>query len=109
VSFTVGLRATSWATVEAARHVIVHLLADSQEDVARRFARRQCFSCEKWWRRSAVIGRQFRTPPEPGENRRTFQTGNARLGAACQVRQQGVRGPPAGPGGLSSSCRRPLF
>lgn len=38
VSFTVGLRATSWATVETARHVMVHLLADSQEDVARRFA-----------------------------------------------------------------------
>ena len=38
VSFTVGLRATSWATVETARHVVVHLLADTQEDVARRFA-----------------------------------------------------------------------
>lgn len=39
VSFTVGLRATSWTTVETARHVMVHLLADSQEDVARGFAR----------------------------------------------------------------------
>lgn len=38
ISFTVGLRATSWATVETARHVMVHLLADSQEDVAHRFA-----------------------------------------------------------------------
>jgi len=40
-SFTVGLRATSWATVETARHVMVHLLADSQEDVARRFAQQE--------------------------------------------------------------------
>lgn len=39
VSFTVGLRATSWPTVETARHVIAHLLADGQEDLARNFAR----------------------------------------------------------------------
>ncbi|HEY3477560.1 MAG TPA: flavin reductase family protein, partial [Streptomyces sp.] len=39
VSFTVGLRAASWPTVEAARHVMVHLLADGQEEIARRFAR----------------------------------------------------------------------
>lgn len=38
VSFTVGLLATSWPTVEAARYVMIHLLADDQEDVARTFA-----------------------------------------------------------------------
>jgi flavin reductase (DIM6/NTAB) family NADH-FMN oxidoreductase RutF len=40
VSFTVGLRSSSWATIETARHVMVHLLADSQADLASRFARR---------------------------------------------------------------------
>lgn len=39
VSFTVGLHASSWAAVETARHVAVHLLAEGQEDTARRFAR----------------------------------------------------------------------
>lgn len=38
VSFTVGLRTASWVTVKTAEHVMVHLLADGQEDVARRFA-----------------------------------------------------------------------
>src|SRR5215472_14502877 len=38
VSFTVGLRATSWPTIRTARYVMVHLLADDQEDLARRFA-----------------------------------------------------------------------
>jgi flavin reductase (DIM6/NTAB) family NADH-FMN oxidoreductase RutF len=39
VSFTVGLRATSWPAVQAAPYVMAHLLADSQEDLARGFAR----------------------------------------------------------------------
>jgi flavin reductase (DIM6/NTAB) family NADH-FMN oxidoreductase RutF len=38
VSFTVGLHAASWPAVESARHVAVHLLAEGQEDTARRFA-----------------------------------------------------------------------
>jgi flavin reductase (DIM6/NTAB) family NADH-FMN oxidoreductase RutF len=40
VSFTVGLHSTSWATIETARHVMVHLLSDSQADLARLFGRR---------------------------------------------------------------------
>jgi flavin reductase (DIM6/NTAB) family NADH-FMN oxidoreductase RutF len=39
VSFTVGLRAASWATMETARYVMAHLLSEGQEDLARRFAR----------------------------------------------------------------------
>ncbi len=39
VSFSVGLRSSSWTTVETARHVMVHLLADSQADLASRFGR----------------------------------------------------------------------
>jgi flavin reductase (DIM6/NTAB) family NADH-FMN oxidoreductase RutF len=38
VSFTVGRGTTSWATMETARHVMVHLLASGQEDIARGFA-----------------------------------------------------------------------
>lgn len=38
VSFTIGSRASSWPTVKTAQYVIAHLLADGQEDVARRFA-----------------------------------------------------------------------
>lgn len=37
VSFTIGLRAASWPAIRTARHV-THLLADDQEDLARRFA-----------------------------------------------------------------------
>lgn len=37
VSFAVGLEASSCATVLTARHVVVHLLADEQEELARRF------------------------------------------------------------------------
>ncbi|MDJ0347534.1 flavin reductase family protein [Streptomyces sp. H10-C2] len=37
LSFTVGLHTSSWATVESAPHVMVHLLAQGQEDIARRF------------------------------------------------------------------------
>lgn len=39
VSFTVGLTSSSWPVVEASRHVVVHLLADDQADLARRFGR----------------------------------------------------------------------
>ena len=39
VSFTVGLHTSSWPTVEQAGHVMVHLLADDQEDLAYCFAR----------------------------------------------------------------------
>ena len=38
VSFTVGLRASSRATIETASHVMVHLLTDGQADLATRFA-----------------------------------------------------------------------
>lgn len=38
VCFTIGLRANSWPMVEHARHVVVHLLSDAQEEVARNFA-----------------------------------------------------------------------
>ena len=36
--FTVGLHSASWATIETARHVMVHLLADGQADLASLFA-----------------------------------------------------------------------
>lgn len=39
VSFAVGLQTASWATMETAPYVAVNLLAEGQEDVARRFAR----------------------------------------------------------------------
>ncbi|WP_280671792.1 flavin reductase family protein [Kitasatospora sp. MAP12-44] len=38
LSFTVGLHSASWATVQSAPHVMVHLLAQDQEELARRFA-----------------------------------------------------------------------
>lgn len=37
-SFTVGLRTASWTTVRAAERIMVHLLADDQEELARHFA-----------------------------------------------------------------------
>jgi flavin reductase (DIM6/NTAB) family NADH-FMN oxidoreductase RutF len=37
VSFTVGLQSASWAAVRGADYVIVHLLTDQQENLARRF------------------------------------------------------------------------
>jgi len=40
VSFTVGLHSSSRATIETARHVMVHLLADGQADLASLFGRR---------------------------------------------------------------------
>ena len=39
VSFTVGVRSASWPTVRTATHIMVHLLAEGQEELARRFAR----------------------------------------------------------------------
>jgi flavin reductase (DIM6/NTAB) family NADH-FMN oxidoreductase RutF len=38
VSFGIDRRSSSWPSVEAADHVGVHVLADGQEDLARRFA-----------------------------------------------------------------------
>jgi len=38
VSFTVGLRASAGVTIETASHVVVHLLAESQEELAHNFA-----------------------------------------------------------------------
>lgn len=37
VAFTVGLRSSSWPAIEAARYIMVHLLAADQADVAHRF------------------------------------------------------------------------
>ena len=56
VSFTVGLRSSSWATIETARHVMVHLLADSQADLASRFARRDApkFGAQTRWHRNEL-------------------------------------------------------
>ena len=56
VSFTVGLRSSSWATIETARHVMVHLLADSQADLASRFARRDAarFGPDTRWHRNEL-------------------------------------------------------
>lgn len=39
VSFTAGLGTASWAAMKTARHVMAHLLAEGQEEVARAFAR----------------------------------------------------------------------
>jgi flavin reductase (DIM6/NTAB) family NADH-FMN oxidoreductase RutF len=54
VSFTVGLRSSSWATIETARHVMVHLLADDQADLASLFARRDAakFGPDTRWHRN---------------------------------------------------------
>ena len=38
VSFCVGLRASAWPTLRVAPKIMVHLLADTQEALARRFA-----------------------------------------------------------------------
>jgi flavin reductase (DIM6/NTAB) family NADH-FMN oxidoreductase RutF len=56
VSFTVGLHSSSWATIETARHVMVHLLADSQADLASRFARRDAakFGPDTRWHRDEL-------------------------------------------------------
>jgi flavin reductase (DIM6/NTAB) family NADH-FMN oxidoreductase RutF len=56
VSFTVGLCSASWPTVETARYVMVHLLADSQEDLAHNFARAGTakFGPGTFWHRGAL-------------------------------------------------------
>src|SRR5262249_15281082 len=38
VLFAVGLHTASWATMRAAPHVMVHLLGEGQQEIARRFA-----------------------------------------------------------------------
>jgi len=56
VSFTVGLRSSSWRTVETARHIMVHLLADSQADLASLFGRTDAakFGPGTRWHRDAL-------------------------------------------------------
>jgi flavin reductase (DIM6/NTAB) family NADH-FMN oxidoreductase RutF len=56
VSFSIGLRSSSWRTVESARHVMVHLLADSQADLASRFGRADAakFGRRTRWHRDAL-------------------------------------------------------
>jgi flavin reductase (DIM6/NTAB) family NADH-FMN oxidoreductase RutF len=56
VSFSVGLRTSSWRTVESARHVMVHLLADGQADLASRFGRPDAakFGPGTRWHRDAL-------------------------------------------------------
>jgi flavin reductase (DIM6/NTAB) family NADH-FMN oxidoreductase RutF len=51
----VGLHTASWATMRSAHHVMVHLLADGQEDLARRFADPSAakFGPATRWRRGA--------------------------------------------------------
>jgi flavin reductase (DIM6/NTAB) family NADH-FMN oxidoreductase RutF len=56
VSFTVGREASARSTVERARHVVVHLLAEDQEELARRFARSGAprFGPATRWHRGAL-------------------------------------------------------
>jgi flavin reductase (DIM6/NTAB) family NADH-FMN oxidoreductase RutF len=56
VSFTVGLRSSSWETVATARHVVAHLLADGQQDLARRFAQQDTprFGPDTRWHRGVL-------------------------------------------------------
>lgn len=56
VSFTVGLGTASWTTVETSRHVIAHLLADHQADLARRFGQTDAakFGSGTRWHRGAL-------------------------------------------------------
>jgi flavin reductase (DIM6/NTAB) family NADH-FMN oxidoreductase RutF len=56
VSFTVGLGTASWTIVETARHVMAHLLADRQADLARRFGRTDAakFGPGTRWHRGAL-------------------------------------------------------
>jgi len=56
VSFTVGLHSSSWRTVETARHVMVHLLADNQTDLAHLFGRTDTakFGHGTRWHRDAL-------------------------------------------------------
>jgi flavin reductase (DIM6/NTAB) family NADH-FMN oxidoreductase RutF len=56
VSFTVGLRSSSWSTVETARRVMVHLLADRQANLASLFGRTDAakFGQGTRWHRNAL-------------------------------------------------------
>lgn len=56
VSFAVGLRSSSWRTVETARHVMVHLLADSQAGLASLFGQTDAakFGPGTRWHRNAL-------------------------------------------------------
>lgn len=56
VCFAISLRATSWQTVQKARHVIVHLLSDAQEELAHNFARadEEKFGPQTRWHRDAL-------------------------------------------------------
>jgi flavin reductase (DIM6/NTAB) family NADH-FMN oxidoreductase RutF len=56
VSFAIGLRSSSWRTIETARHVMVHLLADSQADLASLFGRTDAakFGPGTRWHRDAL-------------------------------------------------------
>nr|WP_308012219.1 flavin reductase family protein [Streptomyces acidipaludis] len=56
VSFTVGRGASAWSTVEQAEHVVVHLLAEDQEELALRFARSGAprFGPATRWHRGAL-------------------------------------------------------
>lgn len=56
VSFTVGMRAASWGTMKKAQYVMIHLLADGQEDLARRFAQTDAlkFGPETRWHRGSL-------------------------------------------------------
>jgi flavin reductase (DIM6/NTAB) family NADH-FMN oxidoreductase RutF len=56
VSFTVGLRSSSWRTIETAQHVVVHLLADDQVDLACLFGRADAakFGPTTRWHRNAL-------------------------------------------------------
>ena len=51
VSFCVGLQASSWSTLRVAPKIMVHLLADTQVDLARRFAQSAAarFGSETRW------------------------------------------------------------
>jgi len=53
VSFCVGLQASSWSTLRVAPKVMVHLLADTQVDLAWRFVRSGAarFGSETRWHR----------------------------------------------------------
>jgi flavin reductase (DIM6/NTAB) family NADH-FMN oxidoreductase RutF len=55
MSFAVGLRTASWTAIQTAAHVMVHLLSDAQEDLARTFAGRAAkFGPETRWHRGIL-------------------------------------------------------
>jgi flavin reductase (DIM6/NTAB) family NADH-FMN oxidoreductase RutF len=55
-AFTVGLRSSSWPAVQAARHLMAHLLAQDQAGLAARFGRpaAQRFAPPTRWHRDAL-------------------------------------------------------